>query len=624
MCGIVAIRSESQNVDHDRLCRAMNALRHRGPDDEGQWISRDQRTVLGHRRLSVIDLETGSQPIISEDGTVTVVVNGEFYGFEEIRKGLEHRGHRFTTKSDSEIVVHLYEEMGDDCVHVLRGEFAFVLFDENRQKLFAARDRFGIKPLFYTEHGGELLMASEAKSLFAAGVPAKWDSDSVVRSLFLCVGSDQSLFAGIKQVPPGHTLTSTPGHTSLRRYWDADYPVASAPFSDDEATSIEKTRGLVEESIRLRMRADVPVGCLLSGGLDSSSVLGFASRMSDITMRAFTIAFDDPEFDESNLARNTAAFTFADFQPVDAGKMKLADHFAESVAQGEIIQYNAHGTARYLLSRAIQRAGYKVVLAGEGADELFGGYGFASTAVLSSESRSSIRRKAAMVMRLLRPMTDSENRIRKVSPWLVRTARLLNLNPAMTGPLSQRMHLMQSILSSDVSIEDPYRSLFDDLAPGNSIKGREPAKQLIYLWMKTIFPGYVLAADRADMAHGLEVRLPFLDHVLFDYVKTIPVSLLAANGERKHVLREVARDVIPAEVRNRVKRPLMAPPFSKRDDDPLNLTVRDIVFSDSMRSVPFFDSHALRNLVDRKETGADPLLLMAASLCIIQDRYHVT
>ena len=224
-------------------------------------------------------------------------------------------------------------------------------------------------------------------------------------------------------------------------------------------------------------------------------------------------------------------------------------------------------------------------------------------------------------------MNDSERGIRKTSPWLVRTARLLNLNPAMTDPLSNRMQLMRSIMSEYVTPSDPYRALFDDLAPMRAISGREPAKQLIYLWMKSIFPGYVLAADRADMAHGLEVRLPFLDHVLFEYVKTIPVSILGAKGERKHVLREVARDVIPAEVRNRVKKPLMAPSFSRRHDDPLNRVVRDVVLSDSMRNVPFFDSTSLRGLVDRNHDGTssvDPLLLMAASLCIIQDRYHVT
>jgi asparagine synthase (glutamine-hydrolysing) len=602
----------------------MNALRHRGPDDEGQWISPSHATGLGHRRLSVIDLETGAQPITNEAGTIAVVVNGELYGFEDIRRNLERRGHQFRTKSDSEIIVHLYEEMGDECVHALRGEFAFVLFDTESEKLFAGRDRFGIKPLFYAERGTELVLASEAKALFAAGIPASWNAESVIGSLFMCIGQDQSLFAGISQIPPGCTLTSIRGTTTVRRYWDAEYPRSGAAFEDDERTCVEKTRTLIEEAINLRMRADVPVGCLLSGGLDSSSVIGFASRMSPIPMRAFTIAFDDPHFDESDLARSTAAHTGSEFELVDASKPRLAEYFADSVAHGEIVQYNAHGTARYLLSRAVQRAGYKVVLAGEGADELFGGYGFARAAVLSHQSG-----RLSTLMRLLRPLRDSERSIRLTSPWLVRTARFLNLNAAVTEPLAQRMELLRSVFpqAARKSVHDPYRKLFDELAPMPAIKGRESAKQLIYLWMKSIFPGYVLAADRADMAHGVEVRLPFLDHVLFDYVKTVPVRILAANGERKHVLREAARDILPAEVRNRVKKPLMAPSFSTRDADPLNIVVRDIIRSDAMRDVPFFDSRALQQLVDRKgdaQFTVDPLLLMAASLCIIQSRYYVT
>jgi asparagine synthase (glutamine-hydrolysing) len=629
MCGIVAIVSRNGPICHERVAAATKALEHRGPDGDGHWIAPDARIALGHRRLAVLDLKTGAQPIASEDGQVVVTANGEFYGFEEIRRELEEHGHRFRTQSDSEIVVHLYEEMGERCVERLRGEFAFVLWDEASRKLFAVRDRFGIKPLHYVEHNGELLLASEAKAFFAAGVPALWDMESVFRTLFLCMGDDQSLFNGIRQIPPGHLLTHTEGTTRVRRYWDATYPLADERHADDEATSIERVRSLIEESVRLRMRADVPVGCLLSGGIDSSAVLGFASRYCP-RMRAFTIAFDDPRFDESCFARDTAAFVGASFETVDAGQRRLADNFAESVAHGEVIQYNAHGTARYLLSHAVQRAGYKVVLAGEGADELFAGYGFASSAVLSRASRGSLQGKIALLMRLLRPTNQAERAVRATSPWLVRASRVLNLSPQMMDPLAARMTMMQGILSREftalTTTGDPYRAMFEGLAPMPSIRGREPAKQLIYLWMKSIFPAYVLAADRADMAHGIEVRLPFLDHVLFDYVRRIPVSLLAANGRRKHVLREAASSVLSSAVRDRAKKPLMAPSFTARREDPLNEVVRDILRSQATDSLPFFDRRALSTLVDRRDDGhatADPLLLMAASLAVMQERYRL-
>ena len=627
MCGIVAIHSDAAPISCEMLRAATGALEHRGPDGKGYWTGPEHRVGLGHTRLSVIDLETGAQPILNEDESIALVANGEYYGFEEIREELERLGHSFKTRSDGEIVIHLYEEMGESCLEKLRGEFVFVLWDERRRKLFAARDRFGIKPLFYTERNGVLFLASEAKALFAAGIEARWDNESVLRSLFLCVGAEQSLFEGIRQIPPGYVLTRENGVTQIRQYWDPTYPLANGVFHDNEAECIEKTSTLVEEAIALRMRADVPVGCLLSGGVDSSSVLGFASRISDRPMRAFTIAFDDPQFDESELARETAAFAGAEFESVDASKPQLADNFEQSVAHGEIVQYNAHGTARFLLSRAIQRAGYKVVLAGEGADELFAGYGFASTAVLSG-GNGSARGKMGALLRLLRPSNTAERIIRQTSPWLVRTARLLNLNPSIMSPLARRMDLMHSMLSPAARIDDPYRTLFGELSPMENIRGREPAKQLIYLWMKSIFPGYVLSADRADMAHGVEVRLPFLDHVLFDYVKRVPVRILAANGIRKNLLREAARPVLTEGARNRAKKPLLAPSFSGNTKDPLRTVIRDILNSDPMRGNPFFHHRAVSRLADSGDSDRsatiDPLLLMAASLCIIQERYHVT
>jgi len=633
MCGIVALHSIERPIELSSLRAGMDALNHRGPDGEGCWIPPHGRVGLGHRRLSVIDLDTGNQPISNECGSVVTVVNGELYDFERIRRGLEKKGHSFQTRTDSEILVHLYEEHGTQCLEHLRGEFAFVLWDETRQTLFAARDRFGIKPLFYAESAGVLYLASEAKALFAAGVTAAWDHEAVFQSLFLCVAGDNSLFSGIRQVPPGHFLTAAGGAVSIRRYWDADYPLAgdgSDNFGSPD-DCIAQVRGLLDDAIRLRMRADVPVGCLLSGGLDSSAVLGFASRQTSRPMRAFTIAFDDPAFDESGLARHTAEFVGAEFEAVDASNEQLADNFGDSVWHGEIIQYNAHGTARFLLSRAIQRSGYKVVLAGEGADELFAGYGFCSSAILSRPARGSLRGKVELISRMLTPLSEAERSIRKTSPWLVRTSRLLNLSPQILAPLADRMGTMQSVLShgfaADFRNRDPYRQLFEQLRPMDRLRGREPAKQLIYLWMQSLFPGYILAADRADMAHGVEVRLPFLDHVLFDYVRQIPVSLLAAGGRRKHVLREAAAPVISQAVREREKKPLLAPPFTQRKGNRLNTLVQDTLRSPSLDSLPFLDARATRSLLESShrtgKASVDPLLLMSASLCVLHERFRL-
>src|SRR6059058_2798441 len=270
MCGIVAIFSRQKPVAADVLQRATKSLRHRGPDGQRYWIAPDRRVGLGHARLSIIDLTTGDQPIANEDETLRIIVNGEFYGYESIQKELEQGGHRLRTRSDSEIALHLYEDLGAHCLHRLRGEFALLLWDSANRTLFAARDRFGIKPLFYAFHNETLYFASEVKALFAAGVPARWDAESISNSVEYGGCQVRTLFDGIFQVPPGHFVIATDKHIQMNQYWDFNYPRTerSSPERSDAEYS-EELRSTLEEAVRLRLRADVPVGCYLSGGLDS-------------------------------------------------------------------------------------------------------------------------------------------------------------------------------------------------------------------------------------------------------------------------------------------------------------------------------------------------------------------
>src|SRR6516162_3077837 len=291
MCGIVTVFSNDAPVSADLLARATRALHHRGPDGQRQWIAPHHRVGLGHARLSIIDLTTGDQPIANEDEQLHIVVNGEFYDFERQRRDLEKRGHLFQTRSDSEVALHWYEEFGAHCVQQLRGEFAFVLWDEANQSLFAARDRFGIKPLYYAVHDGTLYLASEIKALFVAGVPARWDDESFYQAATGLTMPDRTLFDGVYQVPPGHYLTATTNGMRILRYWEFYYPPADELGADkrDESAFVEEFASVFEEAVRLRLRADVPVGCYLSGGLDSCATLGFASRNSSSPVQAFTL-----------------------------------------------------------------------------------------------------------------------------------------------------------------------------------------------------------------------------------------------------------------------------------------------------------------------------------------------
>ena len=375
MCGIVALFSRREPVSAAALARATRSLHHRGPDGQGQWLSADGRVGLGHARLSIIDLTSGDQPIASEDERTRIIVNGEFYGFEAIQRELEGRGHRLRTRSDSEIALHLYEDFGTQCLGHLRGEFALVLWDETRRRIFAARDRFGIKPLFYAWHRDTLHFASEVKALFAAGVPARWDAESVYQAAGNTGYQMRTLYEGVHQIPPGHFLLASQGHVQVNAYWDFDYPQrhAGGPARADAEYAAEYRQEL-EEAVRLRLRADVPVGVYLSGGLDSCAVLGLAARHHAGPIRAFTLTFEQAAYDEGLVAQEMAALAGADFIPIAIRPRDLADHFADAIAQAETICLNAHGVAKYLLSRAVRDAGTKVVLTGEGSDEMLGGY----------------------------------------------------------------------------------------------------------------------------------------------------------------------------------------------------------------------------------------------------------
>jgi asparagine synthase (glutamine-hydrolysing) len=259
--------------------------------------------------LSIIDLTTGDQPIANEDERIRIIVNGEFYDFERQRRELEQRGHRFRTRSDSEIALHLYEDFGAHCVRHLRGEFAFVLWDETNQLLLAARDRFGIKPLYYAVHDETLFLASEVKALFAAGVPARWDHEYFYQHATGPAMADRTLFEGVHQVPPGHYLMATENGLRVLRYWEFDYTPASELASNtrDERSYVEEFAAVFEEAVRLRMHADVPVGCYLSGGLDSCAVLGFAARNSPTPIQAFTLTFDQAATTKARVAARNAA-----------------------------------------------------------------------------------------------------------------------------------------------------------------------------------------------------------------------------------------------------------------------------------------------------------------------------
>jgi len=607
MCGVIAVRGAraSPEAVRARIGAGLDALAHRGPDGRGAWL--DDGVALGHTRLAVIDLARGAQPIASEDGSVVAVVNGELYDFERQRAELEARGHAFRTGSDSELVVHLYEDHGADLIDHLRGEYAFVIWDRRRRRLVAARDRLGVKPLVYAEHRGELWLASEAKALFAAGVPAVWDDDGIRQALaHQYLGPARTLFRGVRELPPGHRLIADDAGPRVIAPVIEPVELASETELPDVVDGI---RTALDDAVRVRLRADVPVAAYLSGGLDSSLTVALAARRGPIT--AFGIAFDHAPYDEHRRAAAFAAELGIAFHPVAVTQDAILEELPEAVHRAEGLCINGQLTAKFVLSRAVRDAGYKVVLAGEGADEVFYGYDhlvadhreLAAIPAVASE-RDSIQ---AGIMLPLARRAD-------LPVWL-----------DAKREIGERMRPL--LAPRGVPGHDPIERLFEELGP----MPEGPVERAAASWTRLALAKYILhtLGDGTEMAHGVEGRLPFLDRYVVAAARRAAPAHHLEGGVAKRLLRAAARGIVPERIATRPKQPLLAPPITTFATGRSADLCRDVVRGPALRDLPWFDRGAVIAWVDAlvatpgAPRAAEPILMTILSACALHHRLHL-
>ena len=636
MCGIVAAVSRRRGVNGEALARATWRLNHRGPDSQRVWVDQRGRAGLGHARLSIIDLTTGDQPIANEDRRLHLVANGEFYDFERIRCELEKRAHAFHTRSDSEIALHLYEERGVRSVHELRGEFAYAIWDERDQILFAARDRFGIKPLYYTVHDGTFYLASEVKAFVELGVPLEWDRETLYDIHFVTHAPDRSLFKGVYQVPPGSYLITDGEHVRTVQYWDWDYP-----FRDDIAVPgdprehIERFAHEFEEAVRQRLRADVQVACYLSGGIDSCSVLGFASRLASQPIRAYTLSFDHADYDERAIAEEQSALSGAEFRRIDIRSEHTADHFSDALYHAERPFANAHVVAKYLLSRAVREDGIKVVLTGEGSDEILAGYPhFRRDAVLYGSDELDADTKQQLLAQLEQANRVSSGLLMPQAGTSIESVRrAMGFVPSQLETWKQIGTGLLSVVNDDFRCSfadrDTYGMLMNHLDVERQLAGRDVVNQSLYVWAKTMLPNYILSnlGDRMEMAHSVEGRLPFLDHHVVEAVAQMPVSMKINGMTEKWVLREAARPVITDTVYRRQKHPFMSPPSTVQPGGKLYTMLQDTLRSSLLDGPGIYDREKVVRALDAVPSmdGAarnrmDSVLMWMGSLVLLHDR----
>jgi asparagine synthase (glutamine-hydrolysing) len=602
MCGIAGFVESSGTaaplgLDASRaLAHQMcEVIRHRGPDDEGVWV--DRGVALGMRRLSIIDLSTGHQPIHNEDRTVWVVFNGEIYNFRELRAELESHGHTFYTSTDTEVIVHAYEQWGRDAIPRLRGMFGLAIWDTRSRTLLAARDRIGIKPLHYAVAGGRLYFGSEIKSLLCApDLPRELDLDALNHYLsFLYTPRDGSIFRTIRKLPPGHLLTWRDGAMDIEQFWQMP---AAETFAGSEAEAVQALRAVLADAVRSHLVSDVPLGAFLSGGVDSSLVVGLMAETSGARVKTFSIGFDEPAFDEVEHARRVADHFGTDHhefvvKPDAVGIIdRLVAHFDEPFGDPSAIP-------TWYVSEMARRH-VTVVLSGDGGDELFGGYDRyvpdPRVVAFDRYSPRAVRRAAAIAAARLPPGARGRQFLRHVT----RDAHGRYLDAIGFFTADDKPGLLSEDVRRQIAGPSPEETLVRHFERYAALPW---ASQMMRFDTETYLPEDVLTkVDRMSMAHSLESRVPLLDNAVVQFAATLPSSFKIKDGRRKHILKEVAATLLPGDILNRKKQGFGVPLGVWFRGDLRDLT-HDLLLSPRARQRGYFVPSTIDRVVGEHMAG---------------------
>lgn len=589
----------------------IRTVRHRGPDGYGYF--QDGPVGLAHARLSIIDLSTGDQPIANEDRTVWTVFNGEIFNYLELRTELEREGHVFRTHSDTETIVHAYEQYGDDFVTKLNGQFAIALWDSRRQRLVLARDRVGIRPLFVQRDGERLLFGSEIKAILAVSKqPRAIDPQGLAQTFtFWAPVGDRTCISGVRAVPPGHMLVIEQGREQLIRYWDWTFGTTDqlSEASFDEAA--EELRALLTDAVRLQLRADVPVGAYLSGGLDSSIIVSMIRARSDVPLRTFSVGFEDPEFDERPFQQAMVDHLHTEHTSVQCRREDIGAVFPRLITHTEAPILRTAAAPLMILSDHVRSSGFKVVLTGEGADEVFAGYDIF---------------KEAKVRRFWARRPDSAWRHRLLS----RLYPYLKHSPVGGGAYTQSFfgqglaevnnpfyaHVQRWTTTRRLwnFFSKDLRASLADVDPERQLASMLPAQFASwpglsrdqYVEAQTLLFGYLLSSqgDRVAMANSVEGRVPFLDHRVIEFANRLPPSYKLRGLNEKAILRHSVRDLLPPVVLNRVKQPYRAPDSQSFFTDGKPLDYVEAAFSpERLKQTGYFDETAARRLYEKCRAG---------------------
>ena len=603
------IASRGASADPNLLSAMIATLAHRGPDDQGIFTSGE--AGLAHARLSIIDLEAGHQPMSSDSGRLWITFNGEIFNYLELREELIEKGHRFNTHSDTEVILHLYQEKGEECVKELNGQWAFAIWDAPRHKLFLSRDRLGVRPLFYCQTAEGFRFASEIKALLACpDVPCELDLHALDQIFTYWVTlPPRTAFRDIHQLPPGHSMVVEQGRHRVQQYWQLEYSPAHDGTEADERRLTEELLALLQDAIRIRLRADVPVGTYLSGGLDSTFITALTKTFVGDRLRTFSVSFSDHEFDESPFQQEASAFLGTRHSDVCCSREDIARVFPAVIWHTEQPILRTAPAPLFLLSELVRNNGFKVVLTGEGADEILGGYDiFKEAKIRRFWGRRPQSAWRPLLLKRLYPYMEA---IQHQSPaYLSRFFHVTEqdlANPFFSHlPRWELTARLKSFLSDVVRAElrcGAGAAELNDLLP-NDFGAWNSFNRAEYLEARYLLPGFILSSqgDRMAMAHAVEGRYPFLDHRVVEFAAKLPPNLKMKVLDQKHLLKQAAAGRIPESIRNRYKQPYRAPD-GKSFLGPAGSYVPDLLSPETIRRWGIFNPQTVAALVAKFKSG---------------------
>src|SRR5580700_5195649 len=613
MCGIAGMFNlDGVPVALESLRGMIRMLPHRGPDDTG--FHAENGVGLAHARLSIIDLAGGHQPMSNEDGSLWITFNGEIFNYLELREELLGRGHKFLTRSDTEVILHLYEEKGEDCVQDLNGQWAFAIWDNQRRRLFLSRDRLGVRPLFYTQANKTFIFGSEIKAIFAnPGVTRELDVNGLDEVFtYWCTIPPTTLFRNIHELPPGHSMTVDADGLAVRSYRDDQFekPLRIVDPSQEQAYA-DQLLDLLVDATRIRLRSDVPVGAYLSGGLDSTVTTALVKKFSNAKLQTFSISFDSAEFDESSFQSEAVRFLDTEHQDFRCAKNQIAEVFPDVIWHTEKPVLRTAPAPLYLLSRLVRNSGFKVVVTGEGADEMLGGYDIFKEAKIRRfwETQPDSKMRPLLLRRLYPYLQDIQNQ-----PDAYRKA-FFHINVDRTQqpffshiPRWQLTAKLKTFFSDAVRAEiagdDVYSKVRTKLP--HCYSSWDTFCQAQYLETKYLLPGYILSSqgDRMAMAHSVEGRFPFLDHRVVEFASRLPASLKMKVLNEKYLLKRCADGLIPPSIAKRHKQPYRAPEACSFLQPAAREYMDDLLSPEQIRSDGIFDAPAVTKLVEKFQKGA--------------------